>query len=95
MPYIPQAEWDRINRMEFTPSELRLSELYFKYFRMSAVLRLAFLAFTAAGDEDSAAIASQWQEVINAARQRGRALQKVLEDRKRAARIARRHGGTR
>lgn len=90
--YIPQREWDRINRMEFTPSELRVGELYRKYLFMAAWMSEVEDAFTGAGDAECAAIARRWFEEFVARRHIARRLQKRLEDRKRAAKSARMHG---
>ena len=90
--YIPQREWDAINRMEFTPSDLRVSELYRQYLFLAARMAIQVAAFTVAGDYDSAAIAHRWLDALKAAKARARSLEVTLKDRKRAAKIARRHG---
>ena len=66
MPYIPQAEWDAINRMEFSPSELRAGELYRQYLFLAARMAIQTAAFTVAGDYDSAAIAHRWLDALKA-----------------------------
>lgn len=90
--YIPQREWDAINRKEFSPSELRAGELYRVYLFLAARMAVQIEAFSAAGDTECASIARRWFEEFVARRHIARRLQKRLEDRKRAARIARRHG---
>ncbi|MBK8138479.1 MAG: hypothetical protein IPK52_22155 [Chloroflexi bacterium] len=90
--YIPQREWDAINRMEFSPSELRAGELYRQYLFLAARMAIQAAAFTVAGDYDSAAIAHRWLDALKAAKARARSLEVALKDRKRAAKIARRHG---
>ena len=92
MGYIPQREWDAINRMEFTPSELRVGELYRKYLFMAARMAVQIEAFSAAGDTECASIARRWLKVLKAGKTRARSLEVALKDRKRAERIARRHG---
>lgn len=92
MGYIPQAEWDRINRMEFSPSELRVGELYRQYLFLAARMAVQIEAFSAAGDTECASIARRWLDALKAAKARARSLEVTLKDRKRAARIARRHG---
>lgn len=95
--YIPQREWDAINRMEFTPTDLRLSELERKYLFAAARAKAISEKFVADGDEECAALAFDWYVVIRDRWQSVRRMQRWIDDAKRAARIARRHGhgGTR
>lgn len=96
--YIPQREWDAINRMEFSATDLRLSELERKYLFAAAKARELSEKFTADGDHECAAIAFySWHNPLRLRWQSVRRIQKQIDAAKRAARIARRHGhgGTR
>ena len=90
--YIPQREWDAINRMEFTPSELRVGELYRVYLFLAARMAVQIEMFSAAGDTECASIARRWLEVLKSGKTRARSLEVALKDRKRAAKSARMHG---
>ena len=90
--YIPQREWDAINRKEFSPTDLRLSELGREYFFATGQAVYWQRVFTETGDTECAAIAAVWAKAFADRYRRVRRSEKALEDRKRAARIARRHG---
>lgn len=90
--YIPQREWDAINRMEFTPTDLRLSELERKYLFAAARARDLAEKFLIADDVDCYDIASDWYMTLHARYRAACAIRKAIFESKRAARIARRHG---
>lgn len=93
--WIPQREWDAINRMEFTPTDLRLSELGRKYFFATGQASHWQRVFTERGDTECAAIAEAWVKAFAERYRRVRRAEKAIQQQKRLAKIPRSRGGTR